>query len=152
MERLEQTGKTYIINGETVKARKKTNNKWFETQDSISYWEDFNKPRIVYREIGLEMDACLIKAGWMISNKCYMISGEHLEHLLNFFNTQLFNRIILSFTNLTGGKGVDFMENIHAPLPIECDLTECDAQMSEDRLYKFYKLTGDEINCIKNML
>lgn len=114
--------------------------------------EDFNRPRIVYREIGLEMDACLIKAGWMICNKCYMISGEHLEHLLNFFNTRLFNHIILSFTNFTGGKGVDFMENIHTPLPIECDLTECDAQMSEDRLYEFYKLTGDEIDCIKNML
>ena len=37
-ERLEQTGKTYYVNGEKVKARKKTNNKWFETQDSISYW------------------------------------------------------------------------------------------------------------------
>ena len=34
-ERLEQTGKTYIINGQKVKARKKTSNKWFETQDSI---------------------------------------------------------------------------------------------------------------------
>ena len=51
IERLEQTGKTYVINGETVKARKKTNNKWFETQDSISYWEDFSKPKIVYMEI-----------------------------------------------------------------------------------------------------
>lgn len=39
-ERLEQTGQTYIVNGEKVKSRKKTNNKWFETQDSISYWED----------------------------------------------------------------------------------------------------------------
>lgn len=37
-ERLEQTGKTYAVNGEKIKARKKTNNKWFETQDSISYW------------------------------------------------------------------------------------------------------------------
>ena len=39
IERLEQTGKTHIVNGEKVKARKKTNNKWFETQDSISYWD-----------------------------------------------------------------------------------------------------------------
>ena len=45
MERLEQTGNEYIIKGEKVKARKKTNNKWFETQDSISYWEDFDKPK-----------------------------------------------------------------------------------------------------------
>ena len=48
IERLEQTGKTHIVNGEKVKARKKTNNKWFETQDSISYWEDFFKPKIIY--------------------------------------------------------------------------------------------------------
>ena len=39
-ERLEQTGKVYTVNGEKVKARKKTNNKWFETQDSISYWDE----------------------------------------------------------------------------------------------------------------
>lgn len=51
MERLEQTGKKYTINGQQVTARKKTNNKWFETQDSISYWEDFLKPKIVWGEI-----------------------------------------------------------------------------------------------------
>ena len=51
IERLEQTGKTHIVNGEKVKSRKKTHNKWFETQDSISYWEDFSKPKIVYMEI-----------------------------------------------------------------------------------------------------
>ena len=50
-ERLEQTGKEYIIDGKRVKARKKTNNKWFETQDSIGYWEDFFKPKIIYMEI-----------------------------------------------------------------------------------------------------
>ena len=47
IDRLEQTGKKYVINGKIVKARKKTNNKWFETQDSISYWEDFFKPKIL---------------------------------------------------------------------------------------------------------
>ena len=50
--RLEQTGKTHIVDGEKVKARKKTNNKWFETQDSISYWEDFFKPKIIWKRIG----------------------------------------------------------------------------------------------------
>jgi len=39
IERLEQTGKTHFVNGEKVKARKRTSNKWFETQDSISYWD-----------------------------------------------------------------------------------------------------------------
>jgi adenine-specific DNA-methyltransferase len=44
IEKLEQTGATHNIDGKQIKARKKTNNKWFETQDSISYWEDFYQP------------------------------------------------------------------------------------------------------------
>lgn len=48
IERLEQTGLEYIIEGEKVKARKKTSNKWYETQDSISYWDEFSKPKIIY--------------------------------------------------------------------------------------------------------
>ena len=44
IEKLEQTGKTYIVNGEKIKARKKTNNKWFEIQDSISYWDKYAEP------------------------------------------------------------------------------------------------------------
>ena len=55
-ERLEQTGKTYVLKGETIKARKKTNNKWFETQDSISYWEDFNKPKAMWKIIGCNIN------------------------------------------------------------------------------------------------
>ena len=54
MERMEQTGKEYIINGEKVKSRKKTNNKWFETQDSISYWDDLSKTKIVWIELSDE--------------------------------------------------------------------------------------------------
>lgn len=38
-KKLEQTGEEYIdSNGTKQKCRKKTNNKWFETQDSIAYW------------------------------------------------------------------------------------------------------------------
>ncbi|MFH6969902.1 hypothetical protein, partial [Flavobacterium sp. FlaQc-28] len=41
-DRIKQTGE--------AGARKKTSNKWFETQDSISYWEDFSKQKIVWAE------------------------------------------------------------------------------------------------------
>jgi len=43
IERLEQTGETHIVNGKKIKARKKTSNEWFETQDSISYWDVFGR-------------------------------------------------------------------------------------------------------------
>ncbi|WP_076498121.1 class I SAM-dependent DNA methyltransferase [Belliella pelovolcani] len=41
IERLEQSG----LKG----SRKKTSGKWFETQDSIAYWKEFEKPKIMYQ-------------------------------------------------------------------------------------------------------
>lgn len=144
IEKLEQTGKTHIVNGETIKARKKTNNKWFETQDSISYWDDFSKPKIVYREIGVEMDACMVPSDWMINNKLYMITGKHLQHLLNYLNSKIFNRIILSSANVTGGKGVDFMAGIRVPMPNQCNL-QCKEDEVDSILCQFYALSSQEI-------
>ena len=91
MERLEQTGKEHFINGQKVKARKKTNNKWFETQDSISYWDDFSKPKIVYQEIcrggcGFAID----KHGYMIGNTAYILTADAPDiynNLLEFLNS-----------------------------------------------------------------
>ena len=144
IEKLEQTGKTHIVNGETIKARKKTNNKWFETQDSISYWDDLSKPKIVYREIGVEMDACMVPSDWMINNKLYMITGKHLQHLLNYLNSKIFNRIILSSANVTGGKGVDFMAEIRVPMPNQCNL-QCKEDEVDSILSRFYALSSQEI-------
>ena len=124
MERLEQTGKEYTKDGIKIKARKKTNNKWFETQDSISYWDEFFQPRIVYCEIGAEMDACMIDPGIFINNKLYMVSGKYLDYLLIFFNSKLFNKVILQSANVTGGKGVDFMNKIHCIIPNQHQMAE----------------------------
>lgn len=98
------------------------------------------------------MDACYVEKGWMINNKLYMISGQgrDLAHLLNFFNSRVFNKVILASANLTGGKGVDFIEKIVAPLPTECNLTTTDDETTPHRLYTFYQLTDDEIKYIEN--
>jgi adenine-specific DNA-methyltransferase len=38
MSRLEEIGESHKISGTKVSSRKKTRNKWFETQDQIAYW------------------------------------------------------------------------------------------------------------------
>ena len=99
IERLEQTGKTHIVDGEKVKARKKTNNKWFETQDSISYWEDFNKPKVVYMEIQTDNP----EEGYpfpcysyddkrcVVLNTAYILSSETTDtrYILGILNSKL---------------------------------------------------------------
>lgn len=82
-ERLEQTGKTYTLNGQKVKARKRTNNKWFETQDSISYWDDFSRPKLLYSEIVREPKFYLDPDGQFLPEATtFMMTGQHLEYLL----------------------------------------------------------------------
>ena len=90
IEKLEQTGKKYVINGEIVKARKKTNNKWFETQDSISYWDEFSKPKIIYPNMTKFMPFVYDASGMVTNQKCFIITGKHLGYLTAFLNSSLF--------------------------------------------------------------
>ena len=164
IEHLEQTGKTYLVNNKKITARKKTTNKWFETQDTISYWDDFSKQKIVYREIGEQMDACLINDEVYINNKCYIITGQNLKQLICYLNSKLFNKLIMCETNLTGGKGIGFISKIKL-LPItkspildelygklfdSADPKKIDAQIDEI-IYDLFNLNEAEKDYIRNL-
>ena len=104
IERLEQTGKSHIVNGEKIKARKKTNNKWFETQDSISYWEDFHKPKIIYPNMTKYMPFVYDNDRYVTNQKCFIITGKHVSFLTAFLNSSLFKYCFRdSFPELQGG-------------------------------------------------
>ena len=164
IEKLEQTGKEYIINGNKIKARKKTNNKWFETQDSISYWDNFSKQKIVYREIGKQMDSCLIDEEIYVNNKCYIITGDNLYYLTCFLNSKIFTNIIFKEVNITGGKGKEFLKNVFLPIPSNSydwkQLYHFMVQTPNDKdknilinniFYKIYKLSNLEQQYIESI-
>ena len=94
IERLEQTGKVHNVNGEKIKARKKTNNKWFETQDSISYWEDFSKPKIIYPNMTKYMPFVYDEANFLTNQKCFIITGQNMAYLNAFLNSSQSFQII----------------------------------------------------------
>ncbi len=93
MERLEQTGKTYKLNGEIIKARKKTNNKWFEIQDSISYWDDFNKPKVMWKIIGCNINFCFDEHMYICNNAVDIMTGDRdvLIQFVGLMNSKLFD-------------------------------------------------------------
>ena len=121
---------------------------------------DFFKQKIVYREISDAMDACMVEGGYMLNNKCYLITGDHLEYILSFLNSSLFAKIILPQVNNTGGKGEKFLKEISLLLPssnIESQFLHLYQQRLSgnsvdekvDRLYcKLYGLTDEETNYI----
>ena len=104
IERLEQTGKEHNVNDEKIKARKKTCNKWFETQDSISYWEDFSKPKIIYPNMTKYMPFVYDEANFLTNQKCFIITGQNMAYLNAFLNSSLFKYCFRdSFPELQGG-------------------------------------------------
>lgn len=88
LHRLEQSGKTYIINGEEIKARKKTSNKWFETQDQIGYFEKFACPKIMYQ--AFQVKPCFIydDKGMYCNNSIWILPTTN-KALLGIFNSKL---------------------------------------------------------------
>ena len=85
-------------------SRKKTKNKWFETQDSINYWEDFSKQKIVYPNMTKYMPFLLDNEGFCTNQKCFIVTGESLPYLTAFFNSNIFKICYRdNFPELLGG-------------------------------------------------
>ena len=72
-DRLEQSGKT-LADG--TKSRKKTGNKWFETQDQIAYYPEFDKEKIVYPDIYRNPSFIVVTNNFYLINTCYFIPTE----------------------------------------------------------------------------
>ena len=140
IERLEQTGKIHNINGKRIKSRKKTNNKWFETQDSISYWEDFYKPKLFYADITQHLNFCLCKDVMFCNNTTYFIATEDekvLEHLNAYLNSPIIDWYYRTLSVQLGEKAVRMFSIYVLEIPVP-PLT-----MSTD-VYKIFGLTPSE--------
>ena len=153
-DRLKQTGEKG--------ARKKTNNKWFETQDSIGYWEDFYRPKIMYSEIVKEPQFYLDRIGEFFPEATtFIITGQNLEYLCNLFNSKIIAFIFKTFY-AGGGLGENgyrykkiFFEKLPIPVPDQIieDKIKKNILLKKDYeidniIYKLYDLSNEEIEYI----
>ena len=154
IERLEQTGKTHIVDGEKVKSRKKTNNKWFETQDSISYWEDFSKPKIIYPETTQGAYFAYDNKGFYIDKTCFMLIADDAEYLQHTLSSRLFEfaykRIFASVE--LGEHGYQYNKHALIKLPIikPSKSLNLDLKNVDEQIYKLYGIINEEIREIES--
>jgi hypothetical protein len=169
-ERLEQTGKIYDINGVKIKSRKKTNNQWFETQDSINYWEDFNKQKIIWGEISDKTNFCLdIKGDYVCEATTFLMTGHSLIYLLCYLNSPL-SEFLFSKIGTTTGVGTTRwkkfkIEQLYVPIISASQeqyinelyykfLNEKDSSIIRtinNYIYSIAKLTMEEISFIESL-
>ena len=157
-ERLEQTGKEHIINGVKIKARKKTNNKWFETQDSIAYWDDFSKHKIMYSEIVQYPKFYLDKDDYYPEATTFILTGDHLEYLVKLLNSDIVAFLFKKYY-AGGGLGNGFRYKkvflLNLPLPVYNDAynqklicSTFDEKQINFAIQNLYNLNDEEINYI----
>jgi hypothetical protein len=116
-ERLEQAGKT-LANG--TKSRKKTGNKWFETQDQIGYYPEFKKEKVVWKALSLEPAFSLVPSGFFNNDKANLLTSKKndTKYLCALMNSKLF-QFYFSSIGVSMGAGyeykIQFVEKIPFP-------------------------------------
>ena len=165
IRKLAQSGEKDIDGIKGNNARKKTNNKWFETQDTIAYWDDFSKQKIIFQEMVQEPSFVLDETGLMLCNDTARIitsSNHSLPALLGVFNSKTFFYAVKTYY-AGGGLGSSGVRMKHTfimefPMPPEDAIFDiglimngCNSEPDdnlieriEDILFKAYDFSDEE--------
>lgn len=172
-QKLAQTGQYIEIAGQRIrlgsgdeKARKKTSNKWFETQDSISYWNDFNKPKLIWGEISDRSKFAYDSNGSYVPEATtFLLVGEEVLCLYGFLNSSPAEWYFSKLGPRTGEGTIRWkkytVEMIFAPhlshsqnMEIENMLSASNTTINSYNInswfYKFYGFTSEEQRYIED--
>lgn len=162
-QKLKQSGQFIEINGKRItidktpeKARKKTSNKWFETQDSIGYWDLFFQPYICWKAVGRNLAFAIVKGSIFLAAPASFISaGEYNNWILAYLCSNVGKYFIYKNSDTTGAG--DIMLNIQSlikfPVPHGiCVPTDLDDAQKQFWIYSVYGFTQDEIKYIEYQL
>jgi hypothetical protein len=174
LPKIKQSGEIFInAEGKKESTRKKTNGAWFETQDSIAYWQDFAQPKIIYPNMTKFLPFSLDVDGNFLNDKCFILSGEKLYYLVAFLNSKIFRFCFAdAFPELQGNskevkkfiletipvKEISderpFIEKVSEILNLKkqnpsTDTTDLE-NLIDQLVYQLYELTDEEIKIIEN--
>ena len=94
-EHLLSFGKTRLDQSGGKGSRKKTSNKWFETQDAIAYYEDFKKPKIIWGNLNQRPSFAYDDEGSYINapSNLLTVSDENIsiKYVLAILNSNVTN-------------------------------------------------------------
>nr|WP_018376100.1 TaqI-like C-terminal specificity domain-containing protein [Streptococcus orisratti] len=123
---------------------------WYALQRwGANYWDDFNKPKIVYPNMTKFLPFYLDNEGFMVNQKCFILTGEKLIYLTSFLNSKVFKVCFKDyFPDLQGGTkelSKIFFERIPIPQIVK------DRAVTDEEIYELYNFDEDEINWISSL-
>lgn len=156
--------------------RKKTSNKWFETQDQIAYYQEFEKEKIIWAEIVYDSAFYFDNKGFYPEATAFIMTGESIKYITALLNSRF---LTFSFKSFYAGGDLRgntfrykkvFLEKL--PIPkiskeVQKPFEELVAQISaakqadpaadttvlgkeiDQLVYKLYGLTEEEIQLVE---
>lgn len=164
-DRLKQTGE--------MGARKRTNNKWFETQDSISYWDDFYKQKIVWGNLNLKATFAIATEEFFVNAPCPMIVPAN-KYLLAVLNSKLADYYLRNIGVTRNGGYFEYKPMFIEKLPVpvisneaqrkfidavdillenksNSNYTEEVEKMINEYIFELYNFTGEEVDFVNSL-
>ncbi|WP_419788914.1 TaqI-like C-terminal specificity domain-containing protein [Mucilaginibacter sp. E4BP6] len=142
--------------------------KWYEIQDNVAYYKDFDKEKIIWIELTDKPNFALDTNGYYINNTIFFITGSKLKYLLAFLNSRLcewyFDKIAA-----TSGVGTRrwikiYIDQICVPFPDEVYESRINSMVDllnknydtklikelDTEIYNMFELSPNEIELITN--
>jgi len=156
--------------------RKPGSYEWYEIQDNIAYWQEFERPKIVYQDIARYFGMAWDDSGLYLANTCYFIARAKKWMLAALLSSAM-QFYVRKFIGSDEG-GFIRLFSIHVekfPIPTtmpsdqaalealvdrilaakqtnpQADVTDLEREIDE-RIYHLYGLTPEEIRIVEESL
>lgn len=97
--------------------RKPGSYKWFEIQDDIAYFEEFNFPKVIWPEFARTFRLCFDDKGMFTNNKCYIACGVP-KWFAGIMNSEVIGFVLCMITNSIRGGFMQVYDHFARRLPI----------------------------------
>lgn len=118
---------------------------WYAMQRwGAKYWEDFSKPKLFYADITQQLNFCFCREIMFCNNTTYFIASKNenvLMHIQTYLNSPLIDWYYRTLSVQLGEKAVRMFSIYVLEIPIP--------PISQDNIYKAYKLSASEIEYIE---
>ena len=161
--------------------RKKTSNKWFETQDNIAYYEDFEKLKISWQRVTQEPSFILEKDFYLLDSMAFLTSDskQELYYLLGLLNSKTIFWYFKQIGHLYSDKGFllsnqylerfpipkitkenqnladELVKSVNQILALKAENSSADTNKLEkdidNLIYKLYNLSPNDIKIIERV-
>ena len=135
--------------------RKPGNYKWYEIQDNTSYYNEFEKEKIIWSDISTKPAFSICKKGVYFTNTVYMLSSK-TDKITNKYLIGILNSSVIDFyfpliATGIGGKAKRYIKQFveMLPVPIITDKNRTLSAQIEDLTDKVLSITKTE-DCLQN--